>query len=136
MAAGVGPVKLGFIAAGRSVAPTAYTNPLGDGSLITWIANPNNDFLYTSLLLCFIIACSSIWLIQGVVSFAKTESVSFAIALLIALGLALALVEGNKFDPLDLDQTLFAILVLLTYLSTTGRVFAQSADKEEDGKKK
>lgn len=135
MALGIGPVRLGMIAAGRSVAPTVYTNPLGEGSLISWIANPNNDYLVTSLVLCVFIAASSVWLMQGVVAFAKTESISFAIALLIGLGLALALVEGNKFDPLDLDQMLFALLVMLTYLSATGRMIAQNADKETAGEK-
>lgn len=133
VAVAIGPIKFAGIATGRLVAPTAYYNPVGEGSLATWIGDPSNDWFYISLFTAFIMACSTLWLLHGAVSFCKTNTITFGLALVIALGIGLLLMEGGKYQPLVLDQSLFAAMVLIAYLSTAGRLFAQKDDKE--GKK-
>lgn len=134
-AVAIGPVKFAGIAAGRVVAPTAYFNPVGDGSLAGWVANPTNEWFYTSMLVVAIMACSTLWLLHGAVAFAKSNTVTFALALLIALGMGLLLMEGGKYDPMVLNQSMFATMLLVAYLSTAGRLFAQKDDKEGKDKK-
>lgn len=132
----IGPVKMAGIVSGRIAAPTAYMNPLGDSSLVSWVANPANTHVVSSIILVVFMACSSLWLLHGAVAFAKSETTTFALALMIGLGLGLAMVEGGKYDPLQLDQSMFAFMVMIAYLSSAGRLFNQKADKEKDDKKK
>lgn len=131
----IGPVKFAGIAAGRVAAPTAYFNPVGDGSLATWVSDPLNDWFYTSMLVVALMACSTLWLLHGAVAFAKTNSITFCLAVLIAAGMALLLMEGGKYQPMVLNQSIFAGMLIIAYLSTAGRLFAQKDDKEGKDKK-
>jgi hypothetical protein len=130
----IGPVRFAGIAAGRLVTPTAYWNPLGDGSLATWIADPSNTYVVTSVVVVVLMGCSSLWILHGAVTFCMSNTVSFILALGIVLGLSLLMIEGGKFDPTRTDQAMFAAMLILAFLSTAGRLFAQKADKEKDEK--
>lgn len=132
----IGPVKFAGIIGGRTIAPTVYANPLGESSLAGWVANPANDWVWTSVIVVIFMMASSLWLFHGVVSFAKTNALSFAIALIILLIAATLLVEGGKYNPWHPDQTMFAAMIGIALLSSAGRLFAQKDDKEDLGKDK
>lgn len=129
----VGPIKFAGIAGGRVAAPSIYY--MGDDNLAAWVANPANDWFYISMAIVVVMACSTLWLLHGAVSFAKSNAISFVFAVCIALGMAFLMLEGGKYDPTDLDHNMFAAMMVAAFLSTAGRLFSQKEDKEGKEKK-
>lgn len=126
----VGPIQVASIAAFRSVAPIAYANPF-NGGVISWIGDPANSWDIISYLMAGVIACSGLWLWHGTVTFAKTETFTFAGATAIFIGMLAILAEGGRFDPMDWKELLTALLFGLAFFSTGGRVFAMTKDQKK-----
>jgi hypothetical protein len=107
-----------------------YANPF-NGGFISWVGDPNNEWVYLSYALVVVILCSGVWLIHGTVTFFKAEPITASIAGAMFIGVLIMLAEGEKFQPTDNDQLMTAALFGLAFFSTCGRVFAMAADQKD-----
>lgn len=126
----IGPIQFAAAVGFRSVAPMAYANPF-NGGLISWVADPSNDWDVIAYVLIAVIACSAAWLVNGTITFFETRLKTAAVTLVVVVMLLVALVQGDKFNPFDWRQVTTAGLFVLAYLSACGRVFAYTEDQKD-----